>query len=72
MRTNGLNDQTLCQVTEKHPHGNNPDPEVLLPNIPKEIHAIKIHSINAESVKKAIRKTKDAARPSTQMAGRGS
>ena len=56
-----LNDPTLNQMKQKHPHGKVADPEVLLPDIPEEIHPIKLHSIDAESVKKAILKTKGAA-----------
>ena len=59
-----LNDQTLHQIKQKHPHGKDAHPEVLLPDIPEEIHPIKFHSIDAESVKKAILKTKGAAGPS--------
>ena len=33
----------------------------MLPDIPKEIHPIKFHSIDAKRVKKAILKTKDTA-----------
>ena len=36
----------------------------MLPDIPEEIHPIKFHSIDAESVKKAILKNKGAAGPS--------
>ena len=36
----------------------------MLPDIPEEIHPIKFHSIDAESVKEAIPKTKGAAGPS--------
>ena len=56
-----LNDQTLHQIKQKHPHGKDAHPEVLLPVIPEEIRPIKFHSIDAESVKKAILKTKGAA-----------
>ena len=59
-----LSDQNLYQMKQKHPHGKVSDPEILLPDIPEEIHPIKIHSIDAESVKKAIIKTKGAAGPS--------
>ena len=55
-----LDDQTLDQIKQKHPHGKDADPEILLPNILEEIHPIKSHSIDAESVKKAILKTKVA------------
>ena len=51
-------------MKQKHPHGKIVDPGVLLPDIPEEIHPIKLYSINAESVKKAILKTKSAAGPS--------
>ena len=53
-----LNHQALYQIKQKHPHGKDADPEVLLP---EEIHPIKFHSIDAERVKKAILKTKGAA-----------
>ena len=56
-----LNDQTLHQIKQKHPHGKDAHPEVLLPDIPEEIHPIKFHLIDAESVKKVILKTKGAA-----------
>ena len=56
-----LNDQTLHQIKQKHLHGKDAHPEVLLPDIPEEIHPIKFHSIDAESVKKAILKTEGAA-----------
>ena len=59
-----LNDQTLHQIKQNHPHGKDVHSEVLLPDIPEEIHPIKFHSIDAESVKKAILKTKGAAGPS--------
>ena len=51
-------------MKQEHLHGKDADPEVLLPDIPEEIHPIKLHSINAESVKKVILKTKGAAGPS--------
>ena len=57
-----LNDQALYQIKQKYPHGRDADPQVLLPDIPEEIYPIKFHSSDAESVKKAILKTKDAAR----------
>ena len=59
-----LNDQTLHQIKQEPPHGKDAYPELLLPVIPEEIHPIKFHSIGAESVKKAILKTKGAAGPS--------
>ena len=59
-----LNDQTLHQIKQNHPHGKDVHSEVLLPDIPEEIHPIKFHSIDAESVKKAILKTKGTAGPS--------
>ena len=68
-----LIDQTLNQIKQKCPHGKDADPEVLLPDIPEEIHQIKFHSSDAESVKKAILKIKmlhDLVL--MQMAGRGS
>ena len=49
-----LNDQTLYQMKQKHPHGKVVDPEVLLPDILEEIQTIKLHSIDPENVKKAI------------------
>ena len=52
-----LNNQTLHQIKQKHSHGKDTHPGVLLPDIRDEIHPIKFHSINAESVKKAILKT---------------
>ena len=52
------NDQTLNQMRQKHSHGKNTDPEVLLPDTLEEIHPIKFQSIDAESVKKAILKTR--------------
>ena len=58
-----LNDQTLYQINHKHLHGKDTDTEVLLPDIPEEIHPIKFHCILAESVKKAILKTKGATGP---------
>ena len=58
-----LNDQTLHQIKQKQPHGKDVHPEVLLPDIPEEIQPIKFHLIDAESVKKAILKTKGAAGP---------
>ena len=36
----------------------------MLPDIPEKIHPIKFHSIDAESVKKAMLRTKGAAGPS--------
>ena len=59
-----LNDHTLYQMKQKHPHGKVADPEVLLPDIPEEIHPIRFHLIEKESVKKAILKTKGTAGPS--------
>ena len=32
-----LNDQTLYQIKQKHPHGKDAHPEVLLPDIPYQI-----------------------------------
>ena len=55
-----LDDQTLDQIKQKHPHGKETDPEILLPDIQEEIHPIKSHSVDAESVKKAILITKVA------------
>ena len=51
----------MYQIIQKHPHGKDAHPEVLLPDIPEEIHPSKFHSIDAESIKKAILKTKGAA-----------
>ena len=51
-------------MKQKHLHGKVADPEVFLPDILEEIHPIKFHSIDAESVKNAILKTKGAAGPS--------
>ena len=51
-------------MKQKHLYGKDAAPEVLLPDISEEINPINIHSINAESVKKTILKTKGAARPS--------
>ena len=59
-----LNDQTLHQIKQKHRHGKDAHREVLLPNIPEEIHSIKFHSIDADSVKKAMLQNKGAAGPS--------
>ena len=59
-----LNDQTMPQINQKHPHGKDTHLEVLLPDIPEEIHPFKFHSIDAESVKKAMLRTKGAAGPS--------
>ena len=56
-----LNDQTLYQINEKHSHSKDADPQLLLLDIPEKVHPIKFHSIDAESVKKAILKTKGAA-----------
>ena len=53
----------MYQINHKHLHGKDTDTEVLLPDIPEEIHPIKFHCILAESVKKAILKTKGAAGP---------
>ena len=36
-----LNDQTLYQMKQKHPHGKDTVPELLLPDLPEEIHPIK-------------------------------
>ena len=54
----------MYQFKQKHPHGKDADPEVLLPDIPEEIHPIKFHLTDTESVEKAILKTKGAAGPS--------
>ena len=59
-----LNDQTLNQLKQKHPHGKYGDPEVLLSDILEEFHPTKFHLINAESVKKAMVKTKSTTGPS--------
>ena len=56
-----LNDKTLHRIKQKHPHGKDAHPDILLPDIPEEIHPIKFHQINVESVKKAIFKIKGAA-----------
>ena len=56
-----LNDQNLYQLKQKYSHGKDSDPEVLLPDLPEEIHPIKSHSIYAENVKKAILSSKVAA-----------
>ena len=44
-------------MKQKRPHGKVADPEVLLPDVAEKIHPIKFHSIDIESVKKAILKT---------------
>ena len=54
-------------MKQKHPHGKDADPKVLLPDIPEEIQPIKFHSIDAETVEKAILKTKGAAGPLVLM-----
>ena len=59
-----LNQQTLHQMKQTHPHGKGADPEVLLPDTPEEFHPIKFNLIDVESVKKAIIKSKCAAGPS--------
>ena len=59
-----LHDQILLQAKQKHQQGKYAHPEVLRPYIPEKIHPIKFHSIDAESVKKAILKPKGAAGPS--------
>ena len=59
-----LNEQKLHQIKEKHPHGKEAHPELLLPDIPEEIHPVKFNWTDAENVKKAILKTKGAAGPS--------
>ena len=68
------NDQNLHQIKQKQPHNKDADPELLLPDIPEEIHPIKFHSIDAESVKKSILKTnvQQEFLVFMQMAGRGS
>ena len=38
-----LNDQILYQMKQKYPPGKLADPDVLLPDIPQEIHPIKFH-----------------------------
>ena len=38
-----LNDQTLHQIKQKHPHGKDAHPDVLLRDIPEEIQPIKFH-----------------------------
>ena len=55
-------------MKQKHAHSKVADPEVLLPDIPEEIHPIKFHSIDAESVKKSILRTKGATGPFGQDA----
>ena len=55
---------TWTRWRKKHGHGKDADPEVLLPDIPEEIHPIKFHLIGAENVKKAILKIKGEAGPS--------
>ena len=42
-----LNDPSLHQIKQKHTHGKDGRPEVLLPGILEEIHPIKFHSIDA-------------------------
>ena len=56
--------KSCIRLSKKNPHGKDADLEVLLPDIPEAILPIKFHSIDAESVKKAILKTKGAAGPS--------
>ena len=56
--------KSCIRLGKKTPHGKDADLEVLLPDIPEAILPIKFHSIDAESVKKAILKTKGAAGPS--------
>ena len=59
-----LNDQTLHEVKQKHPHGKDAQPKVVLPNLPEKVYPIIFVSIDVESVKKEIFKTKGAAGPS--------
>ena len=59
-----LNDQTLNQLKQRHPLGKGADPQILLPDIPEEVHPIKSYWVDTETVKKAILKAKGAARPS--------
>ena len=56
-----LNDQTLHQIKQKHRHGKDAHPEILLPDMSEEIDPIKFHSTDAENVKKAILKTEGTA-----------
>ena len=46
--------QFLYQMKQKYAHGKAAGPGTLLPDIPEEIHRIKFHSIDVESLKKAI------------------
>ena len=59
-----LTDQILHHIKQEHSHGKDAHPEVLLRDIPEEIRPMKFYSIDAESVKKAVLKTKSVAGPS--------
>ena len=67
-----LNDETVHQIKQKHAHGKDAHLKVLLPDIPEEIHPIKFHPIDAESVKKAILSGRQDSLVLMQMVGRGS
>ena len=48
----------MQQLKQKHPPRCNADPEVLLPDKPKEVHPIKFASTDAEYVRIATLKTR--------------
>ena len=54
----------MQQLKQKHPPRYNADPEVLLPDKPKEVHPIKFASTDAENVRIATLKTRGGTGPS--------
>ena len=66
-----LTEKTLQELKQKHPPKCNADPEVLLPEKPKEVHPIKFASIDAESVRKTRLKTRGGAGGLTLKVRRG-
>ena len=59
-----LNDDTLNLLKQKHPQASEAAEDVLLPDEPEVIHAIKFENIDAETVRKAATRTRGGSGPS--------
>ena len=59
-----LNEETLSKLREKHPKSKIADKDVLLTDIPIEVHPIRFEEIDAEMIRNAATKTKGGSGPS--------
>ena len=59
-----LSEKTFEILQQKHPEVSEASDDILLKEIPQEIHRVIYESINSEMVKNVIKKTRGAAGPS--------